>query len=182
MWHCIFKPWAKINLPFHKLPLPGIVVAKRKGTNTEVFVSEDHGSQVLCDLHMASCSLSTLPMPPPAFTSSNAGVWRDSFHQLAPPTGTPTVQKPGEGFLTIHRQPSGQSLADFSKTGTYLPLMALKSRIPSAGPQTWTKSSLDIFSRSAPKWRHAPPFTWHTPADPTAGLGHSRYSPTLSGH
>lgn len=88
----------------------------------------------------------------------------------------------GVGFLTIHRQPSGWSLADFSKTGTYLPLMALKSRIPSAGPQTWTKSSLDIFSRSAPKWRHAPPFTRHTPADPTAGLGHSRASPTLSGH
>ena len=35
-------------------------------------------------------------------------------------------------------------------TNTYLPLMALKSRIPSAGPQIWTKSSRDILSRSAP--------------------------------
>lgn len=35
-------------------------------------------------------------------------------------------------------------------TDTYLPLMALKSRIPSAGPQIWTKSSRDILSRSAP--------------------------------
>lgn len=34
---------------------------------------------------------------------------------------------------------------------THLPLMALKSRIPSAGPQIWTKSSRDIFSKSAPE-------------------------------
>lgn len=36
--------------------------------------------------------------------------------------------------------------------------MALKSRIPSAGPQIWTKSSRDIFNKSAPgqvgKWGH----------------------------
>lgn len=37
------------------------------------------------------------------------------------------------------------------ESDTYLPLMALKSRIPSAGPQIWTKSSRDIFSKSAPR-------------------------------
>lgn len=182
MWHCTFKPRAKTNLPFHKPPLPGIVKAKRKGTNTEVLVSEDHGApcRVISTWHLLHYPRSQrlLQHLPP----SSAGVWRDSFHQLAPPAGTPTVQKAGVGFLAIHRQPSSQSLAGFSTTGTYLPLMALKSRIPSAGPQTWTKSSLDIFSRSAPKRRHAAPFTGHTPPNPTAGLGQSRSSPTLSGH
>lgn len=37
------------------------------------------------------------------------------------------------------------------ETDTHRPLMALKSLIPSAGPQIWTKSSRDIFSKSAPR-------------------------------
>lgn len=49
-----------------------------------------------------------------------------------------------------------------SWTDTHLPLMALKSRIPSAGPQIWTKSSRDIFSKSAPRRVSGLPVMWAT--------------------
>lgn len=81
-----------------------------------------------------------------------------SLHvERIPPITQSTVQEAKVGLLAGPSQPCGHSLwLAALRSCTYLPLMALKSRIPSAGPQTWTKSSLDIFSRSAPKQRHAP--------------------------
>lgn len=60
-----------------------------------------------------------------------------------PPATRHGVQEAGHG-LPCHTRLQ-------LETDTHLPLMALKSRIPSAGPQIWTKSSRDIFSKSAPR-------------------------------
>ena len=46
--------------------------------------------------------------------------------------------------------------------------MALKSWIPSAGPQIWTKSSRDIFSKSAPRQVNGATHQWDTRFCPQA--------------
>lgn len=118
---------------------------------------------------------STLLAPPPAFTS----MLKEGFLPSSSPTSSPTtVPEAKVGLLAIHSQPSGHSLWLTSlRNCTYLPLMALKSRIPSAGPQTWTRSSLDIFSRSAPKQRHAPLITGKYLSIPQQGWGTKKGQP-----